>query len=231
MTVYLVGAGPGDPGLFTARALELIAEADVIVYDRLIRAQALAGARSDAELIYAGKEGGGEAVAQEEIERMLIEHGRAGRTVVRLKGGDPFVFGRGGEEAEALRAAGIPFEVVPGVTAGFAAPAYAGIPVTHRDLASAVAFVTGHEDPTKPESALDWDALAAFPGTLVIYMGVRRLEAIAERLIAAGRDQNEPAALIQQGTLPEQRVVSATLEAIASTAEAAGARRAMLRVS
>ena len=224
MTVYLVGAGPGDPGLFTARALELIAEADVIVYDRLIRAQALAGARSDAELIYAGKEGGGEAVAQEEIERMLIEHGRAGRTVVRLKGGDPFVFGRGGEEAEALRAAGIPFEVVPGVTAGFAAPAYAGIPVTHRDLASAVAFVTGHEDPTKPESALDWDALAAFPGTLVIYMGVRRLEAIAERLIAAGRDQNEPAALIQQGTLPEQRVVSATLEAIASTAEAAGAR-------
>ena len=219
MTVYLVGAGPGDPGLLTARALELIAGADVIVYDRLIPAAALEGARADARLLYAGKEGGGPSVSQEEIDALLVEHGRAGKSVVRLKGGDPFVFGRGGEEAEALRAAGIPFEVVPGVTAGVAAPAYAGIPVTHRDAASAVAFVTGHEDPAKPESALDWRALAAFPGTLVVYMGVRRLAAIAEQLIAGGRDAEQPAAVIERGTFPGQRVVTATLGSIASSAE------------
>ncbi len=181
VTVYLVGAGPGDPGLLTSRALELIAGADVIVHDRLIPATALDGARADALLLYAGKEGGGPSASQEEIEALLLEHGAAGRDVVRLKGGDPFVFGRGGEEAERLRAAGIPFEIVPGVTAGVAASAYAGIPVTHRDAASAVAFVTGHEDPAKfgvgpTESALDWAALARFPGTLVVYMGVRRLE-------------------------------------------------------
>ena len=148
--------------------------------------------------------------------------GRRGREVVRLKGGDPFVFGRGGEEAEALREAGIAFEVVPGVTAGVAAPAYAGIPVTHRDAASAVAFVTGHEDPAKPESALDWEALAAFPGTLVIYMGVRQLEAIAQRLITAGRPATEPAAVIERGTLPDQRVVTGTLATIAGIAEQQG---------
>ena len=215
MTVYLVGAGPGDPGLMTARALELIAGADVIVYDRLIPATALDGARKDALLLYAGKEGGGSSVPQEEIERMLIEHGRAGGDVVRLKGGDPFVFGRGGEEAEALREAGVAFEVVPGVTAGVAAPAYAGIPVTHRDAASAVAFVTGHEDPAKPGSALDWNALAAFPGTLVVYMGVRRLDAIAEQLMAAGRDGAQPAAVIERGTFAGQRAVTATLATIA----------------
>ena len=222
MTVYLVGAGPGDPGLLTTRALELIAVADVIVHDRLIPAGALDGARPDAELVYAGKRGGGESTAQAEIERLLVEHGRRGRTVVRLKGGDPFVFGRGGEEAEALRAAGIPFEVVPGVTAGVAAPAYAGIPVTHRELASAVAFVTGHEDPAKPESALDWDALAAFPGTLVVYMGVRRLESIAARLISAGRDPDQPAAVIERGTMAGQRVVTAALKTIAAQAAEEG---------
>jgi uroporphyrinogen III methyltransferase/synthase len=219
VTVYLVGAGPGDPGLLTARALELIAAADVIVYDRLIPAGALAGARAGAELIYAGKEGGGPSASQDEISALLVEHGGAGRDVVRLKGGDPFVFGRGGEEAAALREAGVEFEVVPGITAGVAAPAYAGIPVTHRDAASAVAFVTGHEDPTKPESSLDWGALAGFPGTLVIYMGVRRLGAIAERLIAAGRPASEPAAVIERGTLSDQRVVSGTLESIAGIAE------------
>ncbi len=224
MTVYLVGAGPGDPGLMTARALELVASADVIVYDRLIPAGALAGARPDAELIYAGKEGGGRSVPQDEIERLLLEHGSAGREVVRLKGGDPFVFGRGGEEAEALRAAGIAFEVVPGITAGVAAPAYAGIPVTHRDAASAVAFVTGHEDPAKTESALDWSALASFPGTLVVYMGVRQLPAIVERLVAAGRPASEPAAVIERGTLPDQRVVTGTLESIATIAEQQGIR-------
>ncbi len=220
MTVYLVGAGSGDPGLLTARALELIAAADVIVYDRLIPDSALDGAGPRAQLLYAGKEGGGPSMPQAEIEALLLEHGAAGASVVRLKGGDPFVFGRGGEEAEALRAAGIPFEVVPGVTAGVAAAAYAGIPVTHRDLASAVAFLTGHEDPAKPESALDWNALAAFPGTLVVYMGVRQLGAIAQRLLAGGRPPDEPAALVQRGTFPDQRAVMATLANIAAVAEA-----------
>ncbi len=224
MTVYLVGAGPGDPGLMTARSLALIAAADVIVYDRLIPASALDGARADAQLLYAGKEGGGPSVSQRDIETWLVEHGRAGRHVVRLKGGDPFVFGRGGEEAETLRAAGIPFEVVPGITSGVAGPAYAGIPVTHRDAASAVAFVTGHEDPGKPESALDWEGLARFPGTLVVYMGVGRLAAIAQRLIAGGRSPAEPAAVVERGTLPEQRVVSGTLATIADVALAARIR-------
>jgi uroporphyrinogen III methyltransferase/synthase len=216
--VHLVGAGPGDPGLLTVRALELIARADVVLYDRLIPDSALAGARPGAELIYVGKEGGGPSMSQREIEQGLLEHARAGRTVVRLKGGDPFVFGRGGEEAEALADAGIPFAVVPGVTAGVAAPAYAGIPVTHREAASAVAFLTGHEDPAKPESALDWTALARFPGTLVVYMGVRQLAAIAERLRAGGRASDEPAAIVERGTLPEQRVVTGTLATIAERA-------------
>jgi uroporphyrinogen III methyltransferase / synthase len=224
VTVYLVGAGPGDPGLMTARALELIGGADVIVYDRLIPRSALEGARPDAELIYAGKEGGGESMPQGEITKLLVLHGSAGRTVVRLKGGDPFVFGRGGEEAEALRAGRISFEVVPGVTAGVAAPAYAGIPVTHRDAASAVAFVTGHEDPGKAESSIEWGALARFPGTLVFYMGVRQLGEIAQRLIAAGREASEPAAVVERGTLPEQRAVTGTLETIAARAASEGVR-------
>ena len=169
------------------RAVELIEAADVILYDRLVPPALLEHARADAELIYVGKEPGRPSVPQEEISRLLVEHGSAGRVVVRLKGGDPFVFGRGGEEAEALAEAGVRFEVVPGVTAGVAAPAYAGIPVTHRDEASAVAFVTAHEDPAKPESALDWAALAAFPGTLVFYMGVRALPALAAALIEHGR--------------------------------------------
>ena len=230
MTVYLVGAGPGDPGLMTARSRELIAGAEVIVYDRLIPDGALAGARPDARLIYVGKEGGGESAVQAAIDRLLVEHGQAGRSVVRLKGGDPFVFGRGGEEAEALQAAGVRFEIVPGVTAGVAASAYAGIPVTHRDLASAVAFVTGHEDPTKPESALDWDALAAFPGTLVIYMGVRRLSAISQRLQAGGRPADEPAAVVERGTLPEQRTLAATLSTVATRAAEEGVRAPAIAV-
>ena len=220
MTVYLVGAGPGDPGLLTVRAAELIARADVILYDRLIPEEALAGARPDAELLYVGKQGGGEQVPQEETHRLLVEHGRAGRTVVRLKGGDPFVFGRGGEEALVCVEAGIPFEVVPGVTAGVAAPAYAGIPVTHRELASGVAFVTGYEDPAKPETALDWPALAAFPGTLVFYMGVRALPRIAEQLVAGGRSPEEPVAVVERGTLPGQRTLLATLSDVAERAAA-----------
>ena len=222
--VYLVGAGPGDPGLMTRRSLELIAEADVILHDRLIPPGALDGARRDAELRYVGKEPGAPSPAQDEINVLLVELARAGKRVVRLKGGDPFVFGRGGEEAEALAAAGVPFEVVPGVTAGVAAAAYAGIPVTHRDSASAVAFVTGHEDPEKPESALDWDALARFPGTLVLYMGVRNLALIAQRLIAAGRDADEPAAVVERGTQPGQRTLVDTLRGLPSRVAEAGIR-------
>jgi uroporphyrinogen III methyltransferase/synthase len=220
--VYLVGAGPGDPGLMTARSLELIAAADAILYDRLIPVAALLGAREDAELRYVGKEPGEAAVPQDRIHDELVERARRGLAVVRLKGGDPFVFGRGGEEAEALRAAGVEFEIVPGVTAGVAAPAYAGIPVTHRDDASAVAFVTGHEDPEKEETALDWDALARFPGTLVLYMGVRNLPEIAGRLAAAGRDPAEPAVAIERGTLAGQRVVTATLASLANAVAEAG---------
>jgi len=218
--VYLVGAGPGDPGLLTARALELIAAADTILYDRLIPAAALDGARAAAELLFVGKQGGGESVPQEQTEELMIARARAGRMVVRLKGGDPFVFGRGGEEALRLRAASIPYEIVPGVTAGVAAAAYAGIPVTHRGLSAGVALVTGHEDPDKGETALDWPALAAFPGTLVFYMGVRALPDIARSLIDAGRAREEPAAIVERGTLPGQRTITGTLATIADRARA-----------
>ncbi|HWM54938.1 MAG TPA: uroporphyrinogen-III C-methyltransferase [Solirubrobacterales bacterium] len=220
--VYLVGAGPGDPGLMTARALELIASADAIFHDRLIPPGALDGARSDAELAYVGKAPGAPSVPQDEIGERLVAAAQAGKSVVRLKGGDPFVFGRGGEEGEALRDAGVEFEVVPGVTAGVAASAYAGIPVTHRDDASAVAFVTGHEDPEKSETALEWDALARFPGTLVFYMGVKRLGENAETLIAAGRDPAEPAAAVERGTMDGQRTVVATLATLAEAVEREG---------
>ena len=220
--VHLVGAGPGDPGLVTVRALELVASADLVLYDRLIPDEVLRAARPDAELVYVGKRPGEPTIEQPEIERRMVEAAEAGRSVVRLKGGDPFVFGRGGEEGEALAAAGVLFEVVPGVTAGVAAPAYAGIPVTHRDDASAVAFVTGHEDPEKPASALDWDALAAFPGTLVLYMGVKRLAENTAALIAAGRDPKQPAAAIERGTMPGQRTVTATLGDLAEAVEREG---------
>jgi uroporphyrinogen III methyltransferase/synthase len=227
--VYLVGAGPGDPGLMTARSLELIAAADSIFHDRLIPPGALDGAREDAELVYVGKVppgaipgGRGDSVPQGEINERLVAAARAGRSVVRLKGGDPFVFGRGGEEGEALRAAGVEFEVVPGVTAGVAAAAYAGIPLTHRDDSSAVAFVTGHEDPDKPDTALDWAALASFPGTLVFYMGIGQLAENAKALIEAGRDGGEPAAAIERGTMAAQRTVVATLATLAEAVEHEG---------
>jgi uroporphyrinogen III methyltransferase / synthase len=220
--VYLVGAGPGDPALMTRRALELVGSADAILHDRLVPPGALDGARPDAHVIDVGKRPGAPGMGQEEINELLVRLARQGKCVVRLKGGDPFVFGRGGEEAQALAEAGVPFEVVPGITAGVAAPAYAGIPVTHRDAASAVAFVTGHEDPDKPESALDWEALARFPGTLVLYMGVRNLPLISERLRAAGRDGAEPAAVIARGTTPGQHVVSGVLADIAERAAEAG---------
>src|SRR3954468_20672554 len=222
--VFLVGAGPGDPGLLTARALELLASADVVIHDRLIPAGALDGVRDDAEVLYVGKEGGGAQVPQEETNRLIVDRARAGRSVVRLKGGDPFVFGRGGEEGEVLRAAGVRYEVGPGVTAGVAAPAYAGVPVTHRGLAPAVAFVTGHEDPAKPDTQLDWPGLAGFPGTLVFYMGVRALPRIAEQLIAAGRPADEPVVIVERGTLSRQRSVHGTLATIADRAADAGVR-------
>jgi uroporphyrinogen III methyltransferase / synthase len=206
----------------TTRSLELIASADAIFHDRLIPPGALDAARDDAELVYVGKAPGKPSVPQAEISKLLVEAARAGKSVVRLKGGDPFVFGRGGEEGEALREAGVEFEVVPGVTAGVAASAYAGIPVTHRDDASAVAFVTGHEDPEKPETALDWEALARFPGTLVFYMGVKRLSENAAALIAAGRDADEPAAAVERGKMGGQRTVVATLGTLAEAVEREG---------
>jgi uroporphyrinogen III methyltransferase/synthase len=214
--VYLAGAGPGDPGLLTARALELIATADVILYDRLIPASALDGARPDAELLFVGKQGGGPSVPQDQTQALMIDRAKQGRSVLRLKGGDPFVFGRGGEEALALRELGIPFEIVPGVTAGVAAPAYAGIPVTHRGLSTAVALITGA---TEKQTELDWPALAVFPGTLVFYMGIASLPQIAAGLIAAGRPAQQPVAVIERGTLPLQRVIAGTLSDIAVRVE------------
>jgi len=200
--VYLVGAGPGDPGLMTARSLELLASAEVILHDRLIPSGALDGARPDAELIDVGKRPGDAEISQGEIEELMAERARAGRSVVRLKGGDPFVFGRGGEEAEALAAAGIPFEVVPGVTAGVAAPAYAGIPLTHRDHASSVSFVAGQ---CKGLSDQNWAGLAGKGRTLVIYMGVSAADAIADKLIADGLSPETPCAILERGTLPGSR--------------------------
>jgi uroporphyrinogen III methyltransferase/synthase len=243
-SVYLVGAGPGDPGLLTARALELIAAADVILHDRLIPAAALDGARADAELLFVGKEGGGASVPQEQTEALMVARAKAGLSVVRLKGGDPFVFGRGGEEALTLREAGIPFEIVPGVSSGVAAAAYAGIPVTHRGLATAVALVTGHtradnqpvsgeagpEDPERMQTDIDWAALAAFPGTLVFYMGVRQLPQITQSLIAAGRPADEPVAIVERGTLPDQRTVTGTLASIAEVARAEDVRAPSITV-
>lgn len=220
-TAYLVGAGPGDRGLMTARALELVASCDVILFDKLIPPDALADARADAILIDVGKIGGGEQVPQETTTALLLEHALAGRSVLRLKGGDPFVFGRGGEEAQACAQHGVPFQVVPGVTAGIAASAYAGVPVTQRGVAAAVAFVTGHEDPAKPETQIDWPALAAFPGTLVFYMGVRQLPRIAEQLQLGGRPADEPVAIIQRGTYGDQRSIRSTLATVAADATAA----------
>ena len=211
MTVYLVGAGPGDPGLITVRGLELLRRAEVLVYDRLVGTELLDEAPPGCLLVDASKRPDHHTMTQEEIDACLVEHGLAGRLVVRLKGGDPFVFGRGGEEAQALSAAGVPFEVVPGITSAIAAPAYAGIPVTHRGVAAQMAIITGHERPGKETSELDWDVLARFGGTLVFLMGVGRLPAIAKALIAAGKDPDTPAAVVASGTLPSQRTVTGPL--------------------
>lgn len=216
MTVYLVGAGPGDPGLITVRGRQLLEQADVVVYDRLVSPALLELVPAGAERVDVGKAPGHRPVRQEEINALLVERGREGKTVVRLKGGDPFVLGRGGEEAEALLVAGVPFEVVPGVTSAIAAPAYAGIPVTHRGLATHVTVVTGHEDPTKGRPEVDWGALARAGGTLVILMGAGNLGAITEALIEGGRAPGTPAAAVCWGTLPRQRTVRATLGTLAA---------------
>lgn len=214
--VYLVGAGPGDPGLLTRRGEALLRRAEVVVFDRLAAPALLELAPPTAERVYVGKQPGRHALPQAAINDLLVARGRAGRVVVRLKGGDPFVFGRGGEEALALRAAGVTYEVVPGVTSAVAAPAYAGIPVTHRGLASSVTIATGHEDPTRPASSLDWSSLARGADTLVLLMGVEHVAEIASQLMRAGRRADEPAALVRWGTTAEQETLLATLGTIAA---------------
>jgi uroporphyrinogen III methyltransferase/synthase len=214
MTVYLVGAGPGDPGLLTVRGAEVLGRADVVVYDRLVHPSVLDHAPVGTERVYAGKGPGEAEMDQGEINALLVARGRAGDNVVRLKGGDPFVFGRGGEEAEALAAAGVPFEVVPGITSAIGAPAYAGIPVTHRGASTHFTVVTGHEDPTKDVPGVDWDALAKAGGTLVILMGAGRVADIAARLVAGGRSPQTPVAAVRHGTRPDQRTVRATLATV-----------------
>ena len=211
-TVYLAGSGPGDPGLLTVRALELLRGCECLVYDALVSPEVMAFANPAAEKVYVGKRGNKHAVEQPDINQMLVDKAMAGKSVLRLKGGDPYLFGRGAEEALFLIERGVSVEVIPGVTAGIAAPAYAGIPVTHREHASAVAFVTGHEDPTKPESALDWAALAKI-GTLCFYMGVKNLGRISSEL-AKHLSPQTPVAVIEQGTTPRQRTAIGTLETI-----------------
>src|SRR2546422_2466048 len=209
--VWLVGAGPGDPGLMTVRGLEALRGADVVVYDRLINPTLLDEAPADAIRIYAGKLTESHGLSQEDINVLLIAHARRGRSVVRLKGGDPFVFGRGGEEAEALAASAIPFEVVPGVSAAVAVPAYAGIPLTHRRLASSFAVLTGHEDATRGAPHVDWSRLATAVDTLVILMGARSLPRIAATLVSCGRAPSTPVALIRWGTTEAQETMTCTL--------------------
>ena len=219
--VSIVGAGPGDPELITVRGLARVRTADVLVYDRLVAPALVAEAPPAAERIFAGKAKGFAALDQAKIEALLIARARSGKHVVRLKGGDPFVFGRGGEEVAALVAAGIPVEVVPGLTSATAVPASAGIPVTHRALSSSLTVVTGHEDPGKAESAVDWEWLAASPGTVVVLMSLGQIAAISGRLVAGGRDPETPAAAIASGSLPEQRVVTATLAELPAAVAAA----------
>lgn len=218
----MIGAGPGDPGLITVKGRELIARSEVVIYDHLANEELLSFAPPGAELIYAGKVGGAHNREQGQINDILVEKAMAGKIVARLKGGDPFVFGRGGEECEALVSAGIPYEVVPGVTAGIGAPAYAGIPLTHRDITTSVAFVTGHEHPGKESSEIDWERLSLGSGTVVFYMGMKNLSQIAENLMAHGRAPETPVALIRWGTLRDQEVLTGNLADIAAKAARAG---------
>ncbi|NUQ00835.1 MAG: uroporphyrinogen-III C-methyltransferase, partial [Armatimonadetes bacterium] len=218
--VYLVGAGSGDPGLLTLRGRDILARCEVVVYDRLVNPRLLQHA-PQAERVFVGKQPGRVALSQEGINQLLVERGLAGQLVCRLKGGDPFVFGRGGEEALACRAAGVPFEVVPGVTSAIAAAAYAGIPVTHRNVATSFAVITGHENPDKESPQVDWAGIARAADTLVFLMGIGNLPEIATRLVAEGRSPETPVALVERGSWPRQRVVTGTLANIVATAAAA----------
>jgi len=220
--VYLVGAGPGDPELLTLKAHRLIRQADAVVYDYLVAPEVLQLARPTAERIFVGKKGGGFCCPQRDIEGIIVRLALAGKNVVRLKGGDPFIFGRGGEEAEALVAAGIRFEIVPGVTSALAAAAYAGIPLTHRAYASGVTFLTGHEDPQKPDATLKWEDYGRLSTTLCIYMGMKNLETIMRRLQAGGLAPSTPAAVIQSATTGAHRQLISTAQKIALESEHAG---------
>ncbi len=215
-TVWLAGAGPGAPGLLTLMAYHGLSTADVVVYDALVNDTTLGWARPDAVLEYAGKRGGKPSPRQADITLSLIAHARAGRRVLRLKGGDPFMFGRGGEECEGLIAAGVPFRIVPGVSAGLGGIAYAGIPATHRSVNQAVTFLTGHDMTGEPPGAIDWEALARASPVIVMYMAVKHLGAIAERLMAGGRPPEEPVAVVANATLPSQEIVATTLGGIAA---------------
>ena len=221
--VSLVGAGPGDPDLLTVKGLRLLRQADVVAYDRLANPVLLKECRTDAELIFVGKHGEGvhPSVPQGRINTLLIDKALAGKQVVRLKGGDPFIFGRGGEEALELHRAGVPFEVVPGVSSAVAAPAYAGIPVTHRHVSASVAIIAGHEDPLKGPSSHDWEALSKID-TLVVLMGLGRLGAITETLLGCGKNADTPAAVVRWGTTAEQETVTGTLATIAADVRRAG---------
>ena len=228
--VYLVGAGPGDPGLFTLKGLEAIKEADCIIYDFLANSRLLEHAGAGVETIYVGKKGSEKTLPQEEINRLIIKKARSGKTVVRLKGGDPFIFGRGGEEAEELASAGIEFEIVPGVTSAIAAPAYAGIPLTHRELASAVTFITGQENPLKERSNIAWDRLSTGRGTLVFLMGWKNLPLITEKLLENGWDKATPVALVRWGTLTKQACLTGTLDNIVKLAREKGLKPPVITV-
>jgi uroporphyrinogen III methyltransferase / synthase len=223
--VYLVGAGPGDPSLITVKGQNILKKAEVVIYDYLASEKLLEYVPKEAEFIYAGKKGGSKHThTQAEINSMLVAHALAGKTVVRLKGGDPFIFGRGGEEIEELVDAGVTFEVVPGVTSATAAATYAGVPITHRRFTSSVAFITGHEDPTKPDTNIAWDKLATGIGTLVFYMGIKNLPSIAENLIKFGRDPRTPAMVVRWASTPDQQSVQGTLENIAEVVREADIR-------
>src|SRR5438132_10604066 len=217
-TVYLVGAGPGDAGLLTLRGAELLGRADVVVYDALVNSELLRLAPKTAEIIYGGKRARAHSIPQNELNEMLIAKARQGKTVVRLKGGDPYVFGRGGEEAEQLADAGVEFEVVPGVSSFVAVPNYAGVPLTHRDFCSKLTLITGHEDPAKEASTIDWTHVAKTPGTKVIMMGTDRIGQIAAQLIANGTPAGTPIAMVRWGTTGRQQSIAGTLANIAEVA-------------
>ncbi len=228
--MYLIGAGPGDPGLITVKGKECIEKADVVIYDYLANPKLLEHAREDAEIIYVGKMGGDHTLPQDKINDLIVDRCGKGQTVARLKGGDPFIFGRGGEEAQELVEAGLRYEVVPGVTAAVSAAAYSGIPLTHREHTGSVAFITGHEDPTKDESNIYWDKISTGIGTLVFFMGIKNLPNITENLMKHGRDPKTPVAVIRWGTTPEQKTVTGTLDNIAEVAAKAGIRPPALTV-